>query len=181
MLRLLQTYDPVRFGREKLTNLQQTSMGKPFLPAGPEFSISHSGEMVVVALAPEGKIGIDIEQMVELNVQDLRGFVPEIDRYDQGHEEGIRSFFYHHWTQREAVAKASGMGLLGPIETLVVDGDKALYDATTWSLQKIPLQQEGYVSHLALDTPHYSFTLGKADLMTLLAPEMMSLALENGR
>ena len=42
----------LRFARE----------GKPYVPGGPDFSIAHTGEWVLCALADDGTVGIDVEE-----------------------------------------------------------------------------------------------------------------------
>ena len=36
--------------------------GKPRCPAGPEFNVSHSGELILLALHPSRPVGVDVEQ-----------------------------------------------------------------------------------------------------------------------
>ena len=37
--------------------------GKPVLPGGPGFSLSHAGDLVGVAVRPDGPVGLDVEQL----------------------------------------------------------------------------------------------------------------------
>ena len=37
--------------------------GKPVLPGGPGFSLSHAGDLVGVAVRPDGPVGLDVEQV----------------------------------------------------------------------------------------------------------------------
>jgi phosphopantetheinyl transferase len=68
--------------------------GKPCLPGGPRFSISHSGSHVGVALCADGDLGFDLEQL------DARASKPAADRSRLA-----------RWTATEAVLKAAGRGL----------------------------------------------------------------------
>lgn len=67
--------------------------GKPFLAnGGPEFSLSHAGEYVIL-VTHDTPVGVDIEPIT-----------PE-------HDEA----FLREWTAREAIMKLTGLGLqLGP-------------------------------------------------------------------
>ncbi len=112
--------------------------GKPQLaePAGVHFNVAHSGDWVVVALAAR-EIGIDLEQMVpDFDFNDVaaqRFSEPERRLLALSHEPQIT--FYHIWTQLEARAKASGLGL----------GDEELrpaatgYPAAQWTVQNFGL------------------------------------------
>ena len=37
--------------------------GKPALPAGPQFNLSHSGDLALCVVAPSGAVGVDLEQI----------------------------------------------------------------------------------------------------------------------
>jgi phosphopantetheinyl transferase len=68
--------------------------GKPCLPGGPGFSISHSGPHVGVALCSDCEPGFDLE------------------RFDAGSGEPAASRSrLARWTATEAVLKAAGLGL----------------------------------------------------------------------
>jgi len=42
--------------------IKETSEGKPFLPDGPSFNLSHSGDYVILGVS-EHEVGVDIEQV----------------------------------------------------------------------------------------------------------------------
>lgn len=92
--------------------------GKPFVSAdmpGPAVSMSHSGDMVAVAVGmPGSALGIDIEK------QKPRNFLAIADHWFGPAEtaavaaEGAAAF-YRVWTAREALGKALGVGLTGAL------------------------------------------------------------------
>ena len=99
-------------------NLHADGAGKPFTDPdrqGPAISISHSGEMIAVAVgAPGIELGIDIERHGLRNFAEIAGnwFGPaEIAEVAASGAEA----FYRTWTAREALAKARGTGLAGAL------------------------------------------------------------------
>ncbi|MCD4747949.1 MAG: 4'-phosphopantetheinyl transferase superfamily protein [Thermoanaerobaculales bacterium] len=103
--------------------------GKPRLdpPEDLHFNLSHSGVTVVMALAHGVEIGIDVEEL-RPTVSTLRlarrFFAPsEAAAVEaEGDSERVRTFF-HCWTAKEAVLKATGSGLTVPIHEVEVDPD----------------------------------------------------------
>ena len=43
--------------------LLRSASGKPFCPDGPEFSLSHSGDLTVIAVSPRNAVGLDVERI----------------------------------------------------------------------------------------------------------------------
>lgn len=79
--------------------------GKPFLPGGPFFSISHCKEGIAVAIDDE-PVGIDIEAIRQAD-QNLIARV-----MNKEEQKGMDSrIFTRLWTQKEAVVKAQGVGI----------------------------------------------------------------------
>ena len=94
--------------------------GKPFalvgdVPAAIQFNVSDSGRHGLIAIAPQGQIGIDAEE--RSTARDLDGlaetvFGPDEQAYvasARGPEKVHR--FYRLWTMKEALLKALGTGL----------------------------------------------------------------------
>jgi 4'-phosphopantetheinyl transferase len=107
--------------------------GKPLLstPDGsaPVFSLSHSHEMALCALAPPGgELGIDLEWQRDVSHTELaqRFFAPEeatalhaLPATEQA------SGFFTCWTRKEAYIKAKGLGLSLPLASFVVSVNPA--------------------------------------------------------
>jgi 4'-phosphopantetheinyl transferase len=92
--------------------------GKPAVRnslAGLQFNLSHSHDLMVAAVCRPGFIGVDIEREdPEFPTRDIAGRYfcerekNEIARAD--HRNGLRTFF-QLWTAKEAVTKATALGL----------------------------------------------------------------------
>ena len=93
--------------------------GKPFalvdgMPASVSVNVSHSGKHGLIAHAPRGRLGIDVEECVARN--DLEGISEFV--FGPGEQAKIalaegqekRRLFFTLWTLKEALIKALGTG-----------------------------------------------------------------------
>jgi 4'-phosphopantetheinyl transferase len=106
--------------------------GRPRLPGGPEFSISHAGGVVACVLAPE-RVGLDLELRAAARPEQLRLVL------DPGERAAILAGSLDAtdaWVMKEAVLKADGRGLAGARDVLL-HGRTALLDGTVWCLQRV--------------------------------------------
>ncbi|WP_191964724.1 4'-phosphopantetheinyl transferase superfamily protein [Synechococcus sp. RSCCF101] len=91
--------------------------GKPYLPRGPRFNLSHSGGLVLLALHPCLETGVDVERarpelawqriagtVLPAAVQERLAGLPVVDQ---------RQAFLREWCRLEARLKARGWGLAG--------------------------------------------------------------------
>ncbi len=80
------------------------------------FNVSHSGRHGLVAYAPEGRLGVDIEEFAPRRRLDLLmdGALGPEERREVIAKEGDEQlrFFFRLWTMKEAVLKAHGKGFL---------------------------------------------------------------------
>lgn len=105
--------------------LRRTAYGRPYveLPGWQgDFNLSHSEGLVVCAVNPAGKVGVDTEFMKEVN--------EEVARYclspgEWGHWSSVacpderRRIFFRYWTLKEAYGKLEGSGISShPLHTL---------------------------------------------------------------
>jgi 4'-phosphopantetheinyl transferase len=92
--------------------------GRPRLPGtGLEASISHSGDVVAVALSHAGAVGVDVE------VVGSRDYEPLVRSVCTAAERPLvrtAADFYAYWTRKEAVLKATGQGLRIPMTSVTV-------------------------------------------------------------
>lgn len=136
-----------------LERLEYTPAGKPYLRGGPCFNISHSGGVVVLALADSGEVGIDVERIRPTEIEDFAAHLPELrELYALDAPQRLESFFAC-WTRKEAVLKAEGSGLLVPLEQVRLRDDTAYLNGRPWHLRKIDCGA-AYCCHVATSEPH---------------------------
>lgn len=100
--------------------------GKPVLPGGPQFSLTHAGEMVGVAVSELGPVGLDVEQ-VRL-IADLPSMAEHVGA--PAEPDG----FFLSWTRKEALLKATGDGLSTPMTAITLDA----HGVVAWTGQGAP-------------------------------------------
>lgn len=142
--------------------------GKPSLAAPPalpglRFNLSHSGDLLLVAIIGDQEVGIDLEQLhTDCDVLAIA------DRYFSCREAAAlralplsaqREAFYRAWTRKEAYAKGRGEGMTLPFNrfsvTLAPGAPAALTaneiipaDVGRWQLADLAVP-EGYVAAVA--------------------------------
>jgi 4'-phosphopantetheinyl transferase len=123
-----------------------------------DFSLSHSEDLVVCAVSPRGRVGVDVEFMREIEVAEFEGvFSPRV-------WERIRSSapilpaFYRHWTCLESVAKAEGFGLGGATRAIEIDEGAGRFEGREWYLREIALDPR-YCCHVALEAQPREITV----------------------
>jgi len=128
---------------------------KPFLAeahgSGIQFNLSHSGTFVLVAVAQDRQVGIDIEQIKPIQEMDLMSeqYFSAAEKaclHAAGPEDKLNQFFAY-WTKKEAFIKAIGRGLSFPLSNLdisaVSDGSGFNYsdtsgDTSSWTFKDLP-------------------------------------------
>ena len=131
------------YGQRIAAEFARTSYGKPFCPeVSADFSISHSGRMVWVALCRCASVGIDVEKLRPL--PDAAELTSQLHPHEREAllslpRAELQTAFYRCWTRKEAVLKAVGMGLSMPLQS--------------FSVYTGP-QQNGWIASLAAVGPH---------------------------
>ncbi len=93
--------------------------GKPVLPGGPGFSLSHAGDLVGVAVRPDGAVGLDVEQVRAVGDLDaMAGHVRSPAEQARGRLDPTG--FFRTWTRKEALVKATGDGLSTPMTAITL-------------------------------------------------------------
>ena len=148
-----------------------STYGKPFARVGGArvalaFNVSHSGRHGLIALASEGRIGVDVEERTAR--RDIDGdirllFAPE-ERARINSTDGPRrlELFWSLWTMKEALVKASGTGLARDTASFTIpsamdlDASCTVFrfpdkPSTRWQLEK--LDRPCFAAALAYDMP----------------------------
>ena len=89
--------------------------GPPVVDGGPHVSVSHSGDLVAVAVSPYGPLGVDVEE-------DSGRVNEDIGRHLLASDEAAASpsGLLAYWTRKEALVKATRDGLRVPLGDLHV-------------------------------------------------------------
>ena len=104
-----------------------TPHGKP-VPSGAakgwEISVSHSGEWVVLALSSGVPVGVDVERVADSrDLTGLAGYTladTEHEAWRELSDEGQIGAFFGYWARKEALLKATGLGLSGGLRRVAV-------------------------------------------------------------
>lgn len=107
---------------EKLV-FTQNAYGKPALENadGPAFNVSHSGHVALIAIAPGGAVGVDIERCrPEAELAPLQGLVLSPSEQLDHARDGIALPFMERWVVKEAVLKALGLGIADHLQALSI-------------------------------------------------------------
>jgi 4'-phosphopantetheinyl transferase len=128
-----------------------------------EFNLSHSGGVALIAVARGTEVGIDVER-----IQEDFPFLSVAQRFFSHDEVAVlknlptglqRETFYKCWTSKEALLKAKGTGLSGPLDeveiVLTATGVRITPLTQSWALTEVS-SIRGYAAALALEMPQYS-------------------------
>jgi len=142
--------------------------GKPFLGnkinnAEINFNLSHSGDMIIYAFSTGRSIGVDVQEIRNMDSTD-----DIFKRYFSDYENSIfdtlpvelkTGAFYSCWTRKEAYVKAHGSGLSFPLDKFSVSflpGKDAellhdeFNDVSGWTLKEI-FSSPDYTAALAVE------------------------------
>ncbi|GAA2437796.1 hypothetical protein GCM10010191_61010 [Actinomadura vinacea] len=145
-----------RLGLRAPPAVRREPYGRPYLahPDGSrwdvDFNISHSGDLVGVAVGVGGRVGLDVQQAPRPGWERIarRWLHPdERRRIDALPPAGARREFTRVWAVREARCKATGRGLAGFRSSgAVEDAAFGQLDGVTWRELPVP---DGYAGALA--------------------------------
>ncbi|MFT3886249.1 MAG: 4'-phosphopantetheinyl transferase superfamily protein [Flavobacteriales bacterium] len=111
-----------------LVRMARGPFGKPFLERKAlRFNLSDTKDAVLIAFATDLEIGADIETMtrdVDHHAVSEHYFTPpEVQAITEAGSDGKRRFL-ELWTRKEAVLKASGVGIMDDLKALRVDAPR---------------------------------------------------------
>lgn len=134
--------------RNRALSFGESCYGKPFAmiddaPAPVSFNVSHSGRHGLIGLARQGRLGVDVEEIVHREDDYVASVAAwaftqsERDALASARGRGKMELFFKLWTIKEALMKAVGMGL--SFDTSDLDVPPELREGSSGALQ---LQRE---------------------------------------
>lgn len=150
----------LKFSDFHLSGVHYGANRKPHLNAAVDFSISHSGELVVCALTKNGQIGIDTEKLRPLSIHSFSKFLSASECLDSGDSNEV---FIDLWTCKEATLKGCGDCRLDQLKDITVSGDMARIGSRRFYLRRLELLH-GYKTCLATSAQQCNIELLPARL-----------------
>jgi 4'-phosphopantetheinyl transferase len=137
--------------------------GKPEVECeGPQFNLSHSGDLAVIVVSAQAPLGVDVERVNR--TMDSKALLSsfasarERDAFAALSQEDCTTAFFYWWTRKEAVQKALGIGHslpMGSFDVSILPDDVSVTEVRSAefcqciTLQNIPLAA-GYIGSLAV-------------------------------
>lgn len=153
-----------------LIRLARGPFGKPFLERKDlRFNMSDTKDAILIAFAHQNEIGADIETMKRsvdhINVAEHYFTPTEVRSIHEantanGPEQGKRRFL-DLWTRKEAVLKASGVGIMDDLKALRVDGEK----------NAMLIEHEAFARMAAPEYLVRTYHVGADHLISLASPD----------
>jgi len=101
---------------ENSLQIKRTKMNRPYIETNEkiniDFNISHSNEWIVCAISSIGKIGVDIEEILPIDINIAKEFLSDKEwNYLSTYQGEKVKLFYKFWTLKESFLKAIGTGI----------------------------------------------------------------------
>ena len=152
--------------RISFNDIKYNTWGKPYFNDDFDFSIAHSGNMVVCAGIKGGKIGVDIEIKEDRNTENLREYFTDAE-WGKISADNSNATFYKLWVRKEACLKAIGKGLFQPLNEIDVIGREVTSGCSKWYLHDIQLK-DGYAACIATDMQNTGVNIAEVSINNLI-------------
>ncbi|MEW2051138.1 4'-phosphopantetheinyl transferase superfamily protein [Streptomyces sp. NPDC005476] len=146
--------EQIRLGRQPCPRCEHPEHGRPRIdwpPSGLDFNLSRSGGHWLLAVVADRQVGADVEDGRTVDVEGSSTIVLTDDELAhmraQPTGELRLAAFFRCWTRKEAVVKASGVGIVADLRTIEVrpadDGPVRVTHVEpngpdTWTVQNLP-------------------------------------------
>ena len=145
---LLKGLDYLSLSKYSLYDLKFTKLERPYFDNFIDFNISHAGEYVICAISLTGKIGVDVEDIQDISIEDFENNFSSKEWEDILKASNKLYSFYEYWTKKEAFLKAIGIGLNVPLNKTEILDNRIIFNNTEWFLNEIKID-ERYISHFS--------------------------------
>lgn len=123
-LLLVQFIKQHNYNYSLLKKISYTKFNRPFIEGVSfDFNISHSGEYIVCAFSVNQVVGIDIEYIHPIDLNDFTYILSETEKEQIENAEDKLLSFFKTWSAKEAILKAQGSGLIDDLERLEINNN----------------------------------------------------------
>jgi len=134
--------------------VSRTDTGKPIIADGIHFNVSHSGDLILLALSEQRDVGVDVERRREVTRVDalVSRWLTEDEqlalRALMANGAELSDAFLRIWSIKEARLKALGVGISGALRASLHGVEAVVLDRFLDQLSDSP-DAERYVGALA--------------------------------
>jgi 4'-phosphopantetheinyl transferase len=134
-------------GRKEYTldDLKYTEFQKPYFDDAIHFNITHSGDYVICALSETHKVGVDVEAIKDIPIDDFTNLFAKQEWAAVINSTNKLDAFYTLWTKKEAFLKAIGCGLSQPLNEVVIENNRIIWESHPWFLHEVKLDSNHIV------------------------------------
>ena len=146
--------------------LKKTENGKPYIDGMKNFSIAHSGTVVIVAFSLS-VIGADIELKQSMDITGIVDFLHPMEKKTINRNKSSLTCFFRIWTRKEAFHKARGDGITNGLnkynclENIINDGKQK------WNIVELDFL-ENYAIAVCQNAPIKDISLREIRISDLL-------------
>lgn len=144
-LLLLESLKKLGFIRA-LCDIKYDSFGKPFFIGGPNFNLSHSGDIVTCIVSADCHVGIDTEVLGGKDIDENLSLFPADVLAKIRNSPNSTNSYLEFWTKYEAAVKASGKGLYVPVNEVEIDDSIAKVEGERWFLKPLELSDLNFTT-----------------------------------
>jgi 4'-phosphopantetheinyl transferase len=134
----------------QLNQILYSPQHRPYFNSSFDFNISHSGSVVVCAISKVHKVGIDVEEIKSVSLNDFKNHFSKTDWEFIMASHQPQKTFYNLWTKREAFLKAIGIGLAVDLKSIDANWALKNWENMEWRNTEITLDQN-YSCHLCVN------------------------------
>jgi 4'-phosphopantetheinyl transferase len=150
-----------------LKQVSYTVYNRPFIESlKGDFNVSHSGNFVTCAFSNEQKLGIDIEKIQEIELNDFDNILNSADNTIIRNSPDRYLAFFKIWSAKEAILKADGCGLTDDIYKLEINDKEGMFNNKRYYLQELDIDPF-YSACIASPSPIEGFAVEKVLYETL--------------
>jgi 4'-phosphopantetheinyl transferase len=131
-----------------LEDYRTDEYGRPFINKEIAFSISHADDYVMCAVSKTTRVGIDVEKLRDICIDDYSISLSDKELEDLTKSENPIPDFFTLWTKKEAISKANGKGLAILLPDMIIGRDSATCGQTVWNLKELLIDPQ-YAAHIA--------------------------------
>ena len=148
------------FPNDCLQHIHLDKNTRPYLNKNIDFNISHSGGIIICAVAENCRVGIDIEKITTIKFSNYADFLSPQQLQEIDSSKDPYGKFFEFWTIQESLLKADGRGLTLDHKIIDLQPGRCSLDDHHYYYHKLNIAPD-YSSHLSANTKIQHLTISE--------------------